>query len=106
MDKKEWEKIYGILDSIHSDFLNSYPIYKDGKNQKIRDKAERSVDNAINLAELHIEKNKEVYDLLTGGEKANNTDRAYSYDDFRQTRYIGGRMNTLLEKIRDKINSL
>ena len=106
MNKQEWENLYRILDDIHSDFLLSYPTYKNGKNKKIRDDAERKVDNAIRLADYHIKKNWEAFELLTGGKESSGFTRAIIYDEFILAHYFGNDMSDFLKKIREKINSL
>lgn len=105
MEKEQWQKLYEILDNIYSDFHFAYPDYKDGKNKKIRADAERKVDNAIRLADFHIKRNWEVYELLTGGEKIDGFGRAIIYDEFVLPRYFAGDLSEFLEKIKLKIKS-
>lgn len=106
MTKKQWQDLYNILDRTHSDFLLSYPTYKNGKNKKIRNDAERQMDSAISLADHHIKKNWEVYELYTGGPDVTDYGRTVIYDEFRRPSYFGGDMSKLLEQIREVINSL
>lgn len=106
MNKKQWQELYNILDRTHSDFLLSYPIYKNGKNKKIRNEAERQMYNAINLADYHVKNNWEVYELYTGGPDVSDYGRAVIYDEFRRPSYFGEDMSKLLIQIREKINSI
>ena len=106
MTRKQWQDLYNILDRTHSDFLISYPTYKNGKNKKIRSDAERQMDNAISLADNHVRNNWEVYELYTGGPHVSNYGRAVIYEEFRRPSYFGGDMNKLLAQIQEKINSL
>ncbi len=106
MNKQELENLYRILDDIHSDFLLAYPTYKNGKNKKIRDDAEGKVDSAIRLADYHIKKNWEVFELLTGGKESSDFSRAVIYDEFLLPHYFGNDMSDFLKKIREKINSI
>lgn len=106
MNKQEWETLYTILDDLHSDFLMSYPAYKNGKNKKIRNDAERKVDNAIRLADYHIKKNWEAFELLTGGKESSGFASAVIYDEFILVHYFGNDVADFLKKIREKINSL
>lgn len=106
MDKKQWQDLYRILDNIHSEFLTEYPIYKNGKNKKIRDVAERKMYNAINLADYHVKGNWEVYELFTGGPDVSDYGRAVIYEELTRPNYFGGDLNKLLNLIREKINTL
>lgn len=106
MNKKEWQNLYNIFDKIHSDFLMAYPIYKNGKNKKIRGDAERDVDSAIRLADMHVKNNWEVYELFTGGPDVSDYARAIIYEEFTKPHYFGGDLNKLLIQIREKINSI
>ncbi|WP_289665952.1 hypothetical protein [Flavobacterium panacagri] len=105
MNKKQWQDLYNILDGILSDFLFTYPTYKNGKNKKIRGDAERKVDNTIALADYHVRNNWEVYELLTGGSDVNDFGRSIIYEEFRRPNYFGGDLSKLLTKIKEKINS-
>ncbi|MEQ8241756.1 MAG: hypothetical protein RIA69_21255 [Cyclobacteriaceae bacterium] len=104
MTKEDWQNLYNILDQIHSDFQNAYHDYKNGRNKAIRSQGERKVDSSINLADYHISKNYEAYELLTGIEGSDYS-RAINYDEFKQPRYFGRDLSEFLEKIKVKIKS-
>ena len=106
MDKKQWQDIYKILNDICSEFLLVYPTYKNGKNKAIRKEAERKVDNAIRLADYHVKKNWEVYELFTGGSDVTPFGRAVIYEEFTRPHYFGGDLTKLLGQIEEKINSI
>jgi hypothetical protein len=93
------------LDRIHNDFLLVYPESQNGRNKEIRKKAQKKVENAIDLAERYISQNQEAYILLTGGD--NNTDfgRAIIYDEFTRSHYFGRDMYEFLDNIKEKIAS-
>ncbi|WP_264522922.1 hypothetical protein [Flavobacterium sp. N502536] len=105
MNKKQWENLYNILSRTHSDFLSAYLAYRNGKNKKNRDNAERQVDNVISLASYHIRANWEVFELLTGGENSTGFGRAIIYDEFLLPRYFGDDMRELLNAMQMKIES-
>jgi hypothetical protein len=105
MTKKQWEDLYNILYRTHSDFLLSYPTFKNGKNKKIRSDAESQMDNAISLADYHVKNNWEVYELFTGGAEVTDFGRSVIYEEFRRPTYFGGDVSKLLAQIRDKINN-
>ena len=90
MNKEEWQSLHNLLSNIYSDFHFAYLTYKNGKNKKIRSDAERQVENAIRLADYHIRKNWESFELLTGGKDATGYRRAIIYDEFVLPRYFGG----------------
>ena len=106
MDKEQWQNLHNILNQIYSDFYFAYSTSKDGKNKKVRSDAERQVDNAIRLADYHIRKNWEAFELLTGGKEADGFGRAVIYDEFALPRYFGGDLSDFLNKITEKIKSL
>lgn len=106
MTNKEWQKLFEILDNIHSDFLMHYPYYKNGRNQKIRDDGLRKAENAIQQADFHILENWESYILLTGGEENTDYGRTIIYDEFKQPRYFGNDMANFLTKIKEKLKNL
>ena len=106
MKKEQWQELYEILDNIYSDFHFAYSDYKNGKNKKIRDDAERKVDNAIRLADYNIKKNWEAFELLTGGENIDDFGRTIIYDEFVLPRYFAGELTEFLKKITLKIKSL
>ena len=84
----------------------AYPTYKNGKNKKIRAEAERKVYNAISLADSHVKRNWEVYELFTGGPETSDYGRAIIYEEFTRPNYFGSDLNKLLNLIQEKINSL
>ncbi len=106
MTKEQWEQVYNILDKIREDFLLAYPNYLNDKKKKIREDAERQLDNFIFKADFHITKNLEVYQLLTGGEGNSEYGRAIIYDEFKQLRYFPNDIGQLLYKIKEKIETL
>lgn len=106
MSKQEWENLYIILNDIHSDFLSSYRTYKNGKNKKIRDEADRKVDFAISLADKKIKNNWEAFELLTGGKENSDYSRSIIYNEFLLANYFGNDMSEFLKKIQEKITSL
>jgi hypothetical protein len=105
MNKEQWQNLYDLLNQILSDFLIAYPNYKNGKNKNIRKDAERKIDNSIHLADYHIRKNWEVYELLTGGENNSPQGRTFHYDEFLSPHYFGSDLSEFLIKIRKKIES-
>ncbi|SFN58286.1 hypothetical protein SAMN05444143_1284 [Flavobacterium succinicans] len=104
MDKEQWQNLYNLFDRTHSDFLLAYPQYRNGKNQKIRDTATREMDNAIRTADFNIRRNKEVYELITGGENVSDYGRTIIYEEFTRYNYFGDDMAKLLVLIKDKIS--
>jgi hypothetical protein len=106
MTKEQWQNLYDILSRIHSDFLIAYSTYKVGRNKKVRADAERQIDNAISLADYHIRKHSEAFELLTGGDNSTDFDRAIIYDEFLLARYFGQDMGDFLKKIKVKIESM
>ena len=106
MEKEQWQRLYEVLDNIYSDFHFAYSDYKDGKNKKIRTEAERKVDNAIRLADYHIRRNGEAFELLTGGENIDGFSRVVIYDEFVLPRYFANDLSEFLDKIKLKIKSL
>jgi len=106
MSKEQWQNLYDILYRIHSDFSNAYRAYDKGKNKKIRDDAKRQVDNAITLANIHISRSREAYELLTGGPDNNDYGRAIIYEEFLRANYFGGDMNKFLILIKERIASI
>lgn len=104
MDKTLWQNLYNILDQIHSDFYFAYRDSQNGKNKKIRADADRRVDNAISLAVIHIRKNWEVFELLTGKDST-GFGRAIIFDEFKLPQYFDFDMREFLEKIKQKISS-
>ena len=106
MDKNQWQNLYDILNQIYSDFYFAYSTSKEGKNKKIRSDAARQVDSAIRLADFHIRKNWEAFELLTDGKETSGFGRAIIYDEFVLPRYFGGDLSNFLNKIKEKIKSL
>ena len=106
MDKKQWQDLYRILNDIESDFLMEYPTFKNGKNKKIRADAERKIYNSISLADYHVKKNIEVYNLFTGGDNVTDYGRAIAYEEFTRPNYFGSDISKLLSQIQEKLNSL
>ncbi|THF51790.1 hypothetical protein E6C50_08525 [Flavobacterium supellecticarium] len=86
--------------------MKNYPIYKNGKNKKIRVEAEKNIDHAIELADYHVVNNWAVYELFTGGPDISDYDRAIFYDDFKRPSFFGSNMSNLLNQIKGKINIL
>jgi hypothetical protein len=105
MTREQWQNLYDILNRIHSDFLLAYPTFQNGRNKKIRADAELQVGKAISLADDHISRNLEAYELLTGGESNSNSGRIIIYDEFLLARYFGRDMEYFLNKIEVKIGS-
>ena len=105
MNKDEWQKTHSILTETYNDFQNEYSNYLKGRNKKIRDKAQQTIESAISTANVNIVRKQEVYDLLTGGEGVSDYGRAIAYDEFVQPRYFVKDMPRFLEKIEKKINS-
>jgi hypothetical protein len=103
MEKEQWQSLYELFDRTHSDFLLAYPQYRNGKNQKIRDAAARKMDAAIRTADFNIRKNREVYELITGGENVSDYGRTVIYEEFTRYNYFGDDMGKLLMLIKDKI---
>ena len=103
MTKDEWMKARKALSDFYSDFLKSYPVYKDGRNKAVRADAERKVDSAIYHADHYIRNNEELFLLLTGGEKNTNFGRTVIYDEFIQPRYFRNDMSDFLSKIDEEI---
>lgn len=106
MTKKQWQELYKILNDIHSTFVIDYQTYRNGKNKKIRSDAERKIFNAIHLADYHVKKNPEVYELFTGGADVSDYGRAIIYEEFTRPNYFGHDLNKLLNQIQEKIESL
>lgn len=100
MDIQEWQRVYDILERIHSGYYQDYINFKSGSNQKIRKEGERKATSAIQLAKMHIEKNPELLHLAFAKESP------FFMDEFYELRYFDKEMQTLLEKIREKIASL
>jgi hypothetical protein len=99
MDKKQWQDLYNQLDTIYSDFYLAYPLYENGSNKQKRKEGEQKVDNAIHLAEYHLSKCPEAIELLTNG-------NPFLYDEFLSPRYFKNDMPNLLQKIKEKIESI
>lgn len=106
MTKKQWQELYRILNDIHSNFVVDYQTYRNGKNKRIRNDAERKIFNAIHLADYHVKKNIEVYELFTGGSEVTDYGRTIIYEEFTRPNYFGGDLNKLLNQIQEKIESL
>ena len=102
----EWKKLYGILDNEHSTFLLEYPTMKNGRNKKIREDAEKKVDNSIRLSCTWIRRYDEAFFLLTGGDEISDFGRATIWDEFIRPNYFGHDMSDFLEKIKKKISLL
>ena len=105
MTKQDWEKLYGLLNNIYSDFRTDYHNMRNGKNKKIRDRASHNVDNEIDLATRWIEKYPDSFDLMTG-ENANDFDRTIVWDEFIRPNWFNVDMPRFLEKIKIKIESI
>jgi hypothetical protein len=100
MEKQEWQSIYDILKGIYNRFLEDYYEYEHGRNKKIRAAALNNACSGIMLACHHIEKNFEIYKLLTGGDGRDDYSRTLSYDEFKLPRYFKNDMKDLLHKIK------
>lgn len=105
MTKEDWEELYKILNSILDDFKINYHQMKFGKTKKVRNRAEYNVNNATDLAKTWITKYPDCLDLMTG-EGATGYDKAIVWDEFFLSRYFGHDMIDLLNRIKDKIDSL
>jgi len=105
MTKDEWQNLYNILRDAYGNFRIEYRNMKNGKNQKIRDKGERDVDNSIRLATIWIRKYPEAYVLLTGA-NGSDFDRAIVWDEFKLPNWFNNDMPEYLESIETKINSM
>jgi hypothetical protein len=103
MTKKDWEELYVILEGIYSDFKSHYHDVKTGKNKKNRQDAERRAASDIKLAEIHIRKRGEIFDLLTGQPGTDGYSRAIMYDEFTMLKYFEGDIQEFLGKIKSKI---
>jgi|GEM_PF-880312 hypothetical protein len=103
MTKEEWIKTRQFLEEIQSEFLLSYPDYRNGRNKQIRENAVRRVDSAIYCADNLVTSNNDVYSLLTGCKNVMGFGRVISYDEFKQPRYFGGDLSTLIARINDEI---
>lgn len=104
MNKQEWKELYEILDQQYSRFLNAYASYRNGKNKKIRDAAEREVNNAINTSVINIKNKWEAY-LLATDENGDDYHRSIIFNEFQHPRYFEAEMYDLLKKIETKIKS-
>lgn len=105
MKKNEWQELYNKLNKIHSDFSLVYPDYDRGKNKKIREDAERKISYLLHSVKHYVEKNDEVYKLLTGGDNNSDYGRATKYDEFLRPTYFSHDMAEFLRQIKAKINS-
>lgn len=105
MSKEEWQALYSELDKIYSRFLIGYQVYQNGKNKKMREEGGKEADHAIFLANYHIQKTSEAFELLLGPVK-DGFSRAISYAEFKQRRYFGGDLRDFLEKIKNKIQTM
>ena len=104
MTKEDWQKLYRILDDIHSDFYTNYNDMRKGKNQKIRSKAERDVSNNIDLASHWIIKYPAAYNLLTG-EDATDYGKAIVWEEFVRPTWFGRDLSRFLEQVQEKIDA-
>lgn len=105
MKKEQWQSLYDTLSKLLYEFNQSYSLSKNGKNKKIRSKADREADTAIQLATSHIRQNEEAFNLLTGGENKTAFGRTIIYNEFLSFNYFSNDMNDFLKVIRDKIQS-
>lgn len=105
MTKDKWTEIYDIFERAFSDFQMEYPTFKNGKNQKIRDTAERKVDNSIQIVSTWMEIHPELMEVFTGKDARIN-DKAFAYDEFLKPRYFQNDMPKYLKKIKLHIDSL
>jgi hypothetical protein len=94
MTKIEWIKIYDILNVQFQKFLEAYPDYLNGKNKKLRDIAEKSIQDTIRRVDFWIRKENEVYFLLT------NHGIVLDYDEFLRPSYFKNDMEELLSKMK------
>lgn len=106
MTKDEWQSLYQIFDEQHSRFLLNYPMAQNGKNKQIRAAADREVNSAISLVTSYLLRKSEACDLLMVNAGPSDYGQAIVFDEFKQPRYFGGDMTTLLQRMRAKIENL
>jgi hypothetical protein len=103
MSKEEWQSLHGTLTVQYKKFSNAYPTVEYGKNKQIREKAKQEVESAIFLAKRYLEINPDAFELIMYRAGPSMQGRAEAYNEFAQPRYFGGEMETLLNKIKSKI---
>lgn len=97
MTKEELQKLHISLSSIISDFSLAYQVYKKGSNQKKRNEGERDYQNAIRRAEILIENNRDLFNLLHNGDDFKNIEATTPI-------WFERDMCKWLRKIQEKIN--
>jgi hypothetical protein len=106
MTKEEWQSLYEIFDKQLSRFLSNYSVAQNGRNKQIRASADREVDNAIHLVTSYLLRKQSAYDLLMVNAGPSDYGRSIVFDEFKQPRYFGGDMTTLLQRMKAKIESM
>ena len=105
MNKEQWVQLQIKLNNRLLDFRLNYPLYRNGKNKKIRDEAERKVNLSKNYVCRFIEDTYEVYELLTGGDNVSDYGKAIIYDEFKQLRYFEDELQKIINEISKKIEN-
>lgn len=98
MTKSEWQKIYEVLDKIHSDFIDSYSDYINGSNKKIKSTGERNAASSISLARNFIQRNPDVVDLFINSRFG----QQFAEQEFWELRYFGRDMSEFLKLIKER----
>ena len=106
-DINNLNKIYEILQKCLDDFQDNFHDSRNGRNAKIRNSAQRKVDNAINLAQRWIESNTLVYKIASGGEdERSDYGRAVYIEETFRSDYFEKDMREILKNLKVKIDSL
>ncbi|MEK6511823.1 hypothetical protein [Myroides odoratimimus] len=103
MTIEEWREAYHFLDAILSDFIPEERNFRNGRNEQIRNDAERKIDLLLLRTDNYIKNNFELYSLITG-EDNNDFGRAIAYDEFLLIRYFRRDLGNVLQKIQRKID--
>lgn len=101
MDNEASADVKKRLDEIEDalrDYDINYDEAKNGKNQKVRDTAQKMCDNAKTKIKSRIFKNEELSDIWL--EKYKDV---YSQDEFFYDKYFSGDMDEFIKIVKEKI---
>ena len=105
MDKEKLIKLLKFLDETYSEYLDYENDYKYGSNKKNRDNGLRKAQNLIQNFSYIIEKDYELYELLTS-EQATDYHKAIIWNELVSVQYFSRDLNNAILKVNQKIKNL
>ncbi|MDF2380503.1 hypothetical protein JMG10_03415 [Nostoc ellipsosporum NOK] len=104
MNKLQWEEAHEEFNSVLSELSGYEREYYHGSNKKIRDRAERQMEDMKHRIQYLFKKYPDVYQLLIG-DNISDYSQAIIIGEFYENRHIVHDLGMLLLHMREKIKS-